>query len=152
PPTSRRRHQERGSVRAGALMPREPPDAELPNSVCPDAPKSGGIAGGPSEMSDAKINRRSLLALGGAAAGGALFPWSAGGGADALLAPTPPMGWNSWNSFATTITEAEALATAAIMRRKLLPFGYDVFTIDIQWYEPQAKSYAYNRDPVPAMD
>jgi alpha-galactosidase len=69
-----------------------------------------------------------------------------------ILAPTPPMGWNSWNSFATTITEAQALETAAIMAEKLLPFGYDVFTVDIQWYEPEAKSYNYNAKPVPTMD
>jgi alpha-galactosidase len=69
-----------------------------------------------------------------------------------LLAPTPPMGWNSWNSFATTITEAQALETAKIMAEKLLPFGYDVFTVDIQWYEPEASSYNYNAKPVPTMD
>lgn len=69
-----------------------------------------------------------------------------------ILAPTPPMGWNSWNSFATTITEAQALETAAIMAEKLLPFGYDVFTVDIQWYEPEARSYNYNTKPVPTMD
>lgn len=72
--------------------------------------------------------------------------------ASAMLAPTPPMGWNSWNSFATTITEAQALETARIMAERLLPFGYDVFTIDIQWYEPEASSYTYNRRPVPTMD
>ncbi len=70
----------------------------------------------------------------------------------ARLAPTPPMGWNSWNSFATTITEAQALETARIMADKLLPAGYDVFTIDIQWYEPEAQSYSYNTKPVPTMD
>lgn len=69
-----------------------------------------------------------------------------------LLAPNPPMGWNSWNSFATTITEAQALETARIMADRLLPFGYDVFTIDIQWYEPAAQSYTYNAKPIPAMD
>lgn len=69
-----------------------------------------------------------------------------------LLAPTPPMGWNSWNSFATTITEAQALETARIMAEQLLPFGYDVFTVDIQWYEPEAQSYNYNTKPVPTMD
>jgi hypothetical protein len=62
------------------------------------------------------------------------------------------MGWNSWNSFATTITEAQARETAAIMATKLLPFGYDVFTVDIQWYEPNAASYTYNAKPVPAID
>ena len=72
--------------------------------------------------------------------------------ASTILAPTPPMGWNSWNSFATTINEAEALETAAIMADKLLPSGYDVFTIDIQWYEPAASSYNYNARPVPTMD
>src|SRR5689334_80708 len=70
----------------------------------------------------------------------------------ARLAPTPPMGWNSWNSFATTITEAQALETAAIMAAKLLPFGYDVFTIDIQWYEPGASSYEYSRTPQTTLD
>ncbi len=68
------------------------------------------------------------------------------------LASTPPMGWNSWNSFATTITEDQALETAAIMAEKLLPFGYDVFTIDIQWYEPGASSYEYSKKPKTTLD
>jgi hypothetical protein len=58
-------------------------------------------------------------------------------------APTPPMGWNSWDSFATTINEDQARANAAIMAERLLPHGYDVFTIDIQWYEPGATGYEY---------
>jgi alpha-galactosidase len=69
-----------------------------------------------------------------------------------LLAPRPPMGWNSWNSFATTITEEQALETAGIMAERLLPFGYDVFTIDIQWYEPGASSYDYSTTPQTTMD
>ncbi|WP_198118174.1 glycoside hydrolase family 27 protein [Massilia rhizosphaerae] len=68
------------------------------------------------------------------------------------LAPTPPMGWNSWNSFATTITEAQTLETADIMAAKLLPFGYNVLTVDIQWYEPNAKSYEYRKDAELTMD
>ena len=69
-----------------------------------------------------------------------------------ILTPTPPMGWNSWNSFATTITEAQALENAGIMGSVLKPHGYDVFTIDIQWYEPGARGYAYSDKPVPALD
>src|SRR5437879_3155337 len=69
-----------------------------------------------------------------------------------VLAPSPPMGWNSWNSFATTIDEGQVLETARIMAEKLLPFGYDVFTIDIQWYEPGASSYTYSRNPQPTLD
>ena len=75
-----------------------------------------------------------------------------GSSAHPVLAPTPPMGWNSWNSFATTINEAQALETAAIMAEKLRPFGYDVFTIDIQWYEPGATSYQYSQQPRTTMD
>ncbi|MEP7241247.1 MAG: hypothetical protein ABI697_10215 [Devosia sp.] len=70
----------------------------------------------------------------------------------AILAPTPPMGWNSWNSFTTTLSEAEALETATIMAEKLLPFGYDVFTIDAQWFEPDATGYAYAAAPQNTMD
>ncbi|HEX8447569.1 MAG TPA: glycoside hydrolase family 27 protein [Sphingomonas sp.] len=102
------------------------------------------------------IDRRTLIAT-AAAAGCAVAGSGAGAkpatqGAGAMLAPTPPMGWNSWNSFATTITEAQAIETARIMAAKLLPYGYDIFTVDIQWYEPQARSYAYNQNPDPVMD
>lgn len=102
-----------------------------------------------------RIGRRELLAAGMAGTAASALPAfaQAGNGARGpVLAPTPPMGWNSWNSFATTITEAQARETARIMADKLLPFGYDVFTVDIQWYEPNAASYTYNAKPVPAMD
>jgi alpha-galactosidase len=99
------------------------------------------------------MDRRAALSAGlaGVAATTAALPRAARA-QPATLAPTPPMGWNSWNSFATTIDEAQALETAQILRAKLLPFGYDVFTIDIQWYEPEARSYTYNATPQPAMD
>ncbi len=69
-----------------------------------------------------------------------------------VLAPTPPMGWNSWNSFATTITEDQALDVAGIMAQKLLPHGYTVFTVDIQWYEPGATGYDYRDKAELTMD
>ena len=105
-------------------------------------------------METMRIDRRALLAAGVAGTAAASLPSRAGTGAPnaEVLAPTPPMGWNSWNSFATTITEAQARETARIMADKLLPFGYDVFTVDIQWYEPEAASYTYNAKPTPAMD
>jgi alpha-galactosidase len=100
------------------------------------------------------FTRRSALSLMGAGAvavQAAAAPGSKVPG-PGPLAPRPPMGWNSYNSFATTITEAQSREIAAIMAEKLLPFGYDVFTIDIQWYEPEARSYTYNNSPKPAMD
>ena len=97
------------------------------------------------------FTRRSALSLMGTGAGAATVPLvarsRAGAEGPGPLAPRPPMGWNSWNSFATTITEAQSREIAAIMAEKLLPFGYDVFTIDIQWYEPEARSYTYNNAP-----
>jgi hypothetical protein len=110
-----------------------------------------------------KASRRGLLAAGMAGIAAHGVARAAGkvqsgkaqaepGGSGAILAPRPPMGWNSWNSFATTITEAQARETAGIMAQRLLPFGYDIFTVDIQWYEPEAASYTYNSKPSPAMD
>ncbi|MFV0624982.1 glycoside hydrolase family 27 protein [Sphingomonas sp. ac-8] len=99
-----------------------------------------------------RINRRELLAAGSAGGAALLAPAVPAAAAPATLAPTPPMGWNSWNSFATTITEAQARETAQILADRLLPFGYDVFTVDIQWYEPEASSYTYNAAPVPTLD
>ncbi len=97
------------------------------------------------------LDRRTFLAAGAAAVPAAAI--GAGRSANSKpLAPTPPMGWNSWNSFATTITEAQAIETATIMAEKLLPSGYDIFTVDIQWYEPGATSYTYATKPTPAMD
>ncbi|MDQ8755192.1 glycoside hydrolase family 27 protein [Sphingosinicella sp. LHD-64] len=68
------------------------------------------------------------------------------------LAPRPPMGWNSWDCFATTINEAQARANAAVMAEKLLPHGYDVFTIDIQWYESGATGFQYRVGAELTMD
>jgi hypothetical protein len=99
----------------------------------------------------ATVSRRGLL-QGGAMLGALSAMPGAAEAAPAPLAPRPPMGWNSWNSFATTITEAQVRETARVMAAKLLPFGYDIFTVDIQWYEPDAKSYTYNPKPVPTMD
>jgi alpha-galactosidase len=68
------------------------------------------------------------------------------------LAPTPPMGWNSWDSFGPTIREDQARANADVMARQLLQHGYDIFTIDIQWYEPGANGYDYRKGAALAMD
>ena len=62
------------------------------------------------------------------------------------------MGWNSWDSFGPTIDEGAARANAAVMAERLLPHGYNIFTIDIQWYEPGANSYEYRRGAELTMD
>jgi len=67
-------------------------------------------------------------------------------------ARTPPMGWNSWDAFGTTITEAQARAQADFMAEKLLPFGWKVLTVDIQWYEPGAAGHDYRPNAPLVMD
>ncbi|MGC4033463.1 MAG: NPCBM/NEW2 domain-containing protein [Tepidisphaeraceae bacterium] len=63
-------------------------------------------------------------------------------------AKTPPLGWNSWDIFGTSITEQQAKEQANAMHQHLLPAGYDVFTIDIQWYQPTAATHYYDADVI----
>ena len=56
----------------------------------------------------------------------------------------PPMGWNSWDSYGTTVTEQEVLDNAQVMRARLLPVGWDTVVIDIAWYDPTARAHGYN--------
>ena len=50
------------------------------------------------------------------------------------LALTPPMGWNSWDSFGLTIKEAEYKENADWMAKHLKPFGWQYAVIDEGWY------------------
>ena len=61
-------------------------------------------------------------------------------------ASTPPMGWNSWDCFATTVTEAQTKAQADVMAAQLKQHGWQYIVVDIQWYEPGATSFAYRQD------
>jgi alpha-galactosidase len=59
------------------------------------------------------------------------------------LAPTPPMGWNSWDSFGPTVKESEVRANTDVMANKLASFGWQYIVVDIEWYQPMAKSHGY---------
>ena len=67
-------------------------------------------------------------------------------------AQTPPMGWNSWDNFGTTITEAQTKQQADFMARALKAHGWQYIVVDIQWYEPGAKGHGYRPDAVLTMD
>jgi alpha-galactosidase len=69
-----------------------------------------------------------------------------------LWAPTPPMGWNSWDCFATTVTEVQTKAQADVMAEKLKAHGWQYVVVDIQWYEPNATSFDYRKDAALHMD
>ncbi len=65
----------------------------------------------------------------------------------ARRAPHPPMGWNSWDSFGSQVTEDEVRAHADIMAERLRPFGWEYIVIDIQWYEPEPRAWADGAQP-----
>jgi alpha-galactosidase len=60
-------------------------------------------------------------------------------------AQTPPMGWNSWDGFATTVTETQTRAQADFMAQKLHQHGWQYIVVDIQWYEPNATGFDYRK-------
>ncbi len=67
-------------------------------------------------------------------------------------ASTPPMGWNSWDHFGTTVTEEQTKQQAEFMAARLKQHGWQYVVVDIQWYEPNAKSHDYQPGAVLTMD
>lgn len=61
-----------------------------------------------------------------------------------MNAPTPPMGWNSWDCYGAGVTEQALLKNAAFVRDHLLPHGWRYIVCDIQWYEPTAVDTQYH--------
>ena len=62
------------------------------------------------------------------------------------------MGWNSWDSYGTTVTEDEVLANARFMAEHLKDAGWDTLVIDIDWYDPTARSHGYNENAPLILD
>ena len=50
------------------------------------------------------------------------------------LAQTPPIGWNSFDSYGVYLHEDAAFANLEAMADKLLPHGYEYFVIDNGWF------------------
>jgi alpha-galactosidase len=59
-------------------------------------------------------------------------------------ASTPPMGWNSWDCFGPTVTEAEVKANADYMAAHLKQYGWQYVVVDIRWYVGNDKAHGYN--------
>ncbi len=62
------------------------------------------------------------------------------------LAATPPMGWNSWDSYGTTVGEAQVKANAAWMAAHLKQHGWQYIVVDMEWFvaNPIAEGNATN--------
>src|SRR5690349_1409397 len=59
-------------------------------------------------------------------------------------AATPPMGWNSWDCFGPTVTEAEVKANADYMAKHMKAYGWEYVVVDIRWYISNDKAHGYN--------
>jgi alpha-galactosidase len=58
-------------------------------------------------------------------------------------APTPPMGWNSWDAYGLTIDEAQFKANARVLA-KLKSYGWTYAVVDEGWY--MADPFAQGRE------
>ncbi len=63
------------------------------------------------------------------------------------FAVTAPMGWNSYDYYDTTVTQADVIANADFMAEKLKKSGWEYIVVDIEWYSNDAgtrrKEYQY---------
>lgn len=73
-------------------------------------------------------------------------------GTHGTLAAMPPMGWNSWDSYGTTVDEAQVKANADWMAKHLKTFGWQYIVVDMEWFvanpspEGNAKDSHYSLD------
>ena len=63
-----------------------------------------------------------------------------------LLATTPPIGWNSWDSYGTTVGEEQVKANANWMAAHLKRHGWQYIVVDMEWFvtNPVAEGNATN--------
>src|SRR5579884_206403 len=63
------------------------------------------------------------------------------------LAPTPPMGWNSYDSYGGDVDEQQVKANARYLADHLALYGWKYIVVDYYWYYPDGRVKG-----VPAMD
>jgi len=65
----------------------------------------------------------------------------------AQLAPTPPMGWNSYNCWGATVTETEIKQNADYMAERLKQYGWQYVVVDYCWSYPNPPGSIQNNPP-----
>ncbi|MDQ2948316.1 MAG: glycoside hydrolase family 27 protein, partial [Acidobacteriota bacterium] len=67
-----------------------------------------------------------------------------------LIASTPPMGWNSWDSYGLSVSQGEFQANVEWMSQHLRRYGWEYAVVDEGWYlpNPEAKpgSFQFTMD------
>jgi alpha-galactosidase len=69
-----------------------------------------------------------------------------------LLAATPPMGWNSWDSYGTTINEAQFKANAKWLAEHLKSSGWEYVTVDMEWFVTNPRPEGNSKDSKFSLD
>ena len=64
----------------------------------------------------------------------------------------PPMGWNSYDYYDTTVDESAVRANADYMAAHLKEFGWEYIVVDIEWYSPGAGSRRKEYQYIPFND
>ena len=59
-------------------------------------------------------------------------------------APTPPMGWNSYDAYYGCVTERQFKDEVDVLSKKLLPYGYEYAVVDYCWFNPGPKGWDPN--------
>ena len=68
-------------------------------------------------------------------------------------APTPPMGWNSWDCYGPTVVEDEVKSNADYMAKHLKDYGWEYVVVDIRWFVENDKAGGYNQtNPIYDLD
>jgi hypothetical protein len=52
-------------------------------------------------------------------------------------AQKPPLGWNSYDTYGDSVTEAEVLTNASYIKKKLAAHGWEYVVVDFRWYDPE---------------
>jgi len=112
-------------------------------SHCPAASARGGAA---------RPLARTLALVAGLVVGAATLATPAQAVDFHGWAPTPPLGWNSWDGFGASINEEQARAQAQFMSDHLEAYGYQYFVIDAEWFDPGATNFEYHPGAALTMD
>ena len=80
--------------------------------------------------------------------------WAAGEDTNAFWswAARPVLGWNSWDFYGTSINEDCAKTQVDYVAGHLHSHGWDLVTVDIQWYQPTATGFNYIKGAPLSMD
>lgn len=65
------------------------------------------------------------------------------------FAQTPPMGWNSYDYYDTSVNEEQVKANADYMAAHLKQYGWEYVVVDIQWYAYGAGSMRDKHQYIP---